>query len=77
MTWTFYFAKLSGMKTSTLDLMAKFCFDCGKLSFTALVISVVVRKPFVASDLFPGLVFTLTCCVFGVILNQMKWKVVD
>ena len=60
------------MKDGTLDLLAKFFFDCGKVSFAVLVIGLMAQKIGQFPYYVPGITTTLTLCLAGVILNQFK-----
>ena len=60
------------MKTSTLENLAKFFYDSGKVSFAVLVIGVIARKPFASSDLLWGSVLTLLFLFIAIIIDELK-----
>lgn len=60
------------MRKDTRDNVARFSYDCGKVSFAVMIIGVIVQKPFVARDLIWGIAFTLTLLLFSIILNEWK-----
>ncbi len=60
------------MKKNTRDNVARFLYDCGKVTFAVLVVGVVARKPFIPVDMVWGLTATLTLFILGIIMDQEK-----
>ncbi len=60
------------MKTNTRDNVSRFLYDCGKVTFAILVVGVLTRRPFVATDLLWGTIFTLAFLVIGITVDQRK-----
>ena len=60
------------MKINTRDNLSRFLYDCGKVTFAILVVGVLIRKPFVVTDLLSGTIFTLTFLILGITLDQRK-----
>ena len=62
------------MKTNTRDNVAKFFYDCAKLTFAVLVIGVIARKPFVQIEAMWGGAYTMGLFIAGIIIDQLKTK---
>jgi hypothetical protein len=52
------------------DNLAKFFYDCGKLTFAMLVIGGFTRIPFRLGDQILGFAFTLILVVVGIIIDS-------
>ena len=61
-----------GMKKKIADNLAKFFYDCSKLSFAVLVIGVFAKKPFAFSETFFGLSVTLILASTGATIDAFK-----
>ena len=63
------------MKGETCENLAKFFYDCGKVSFAVMVIGVLTHKPFEPWDLFWGVLLTLTLAIIGTRINELRMGV--
>ena len=60
------------MKTNTRDNVSRFLYDCGKVTFAILVVGVLPRSSFVATDLMWGKICRLAFLVIGITVDQRK-----
>jgi len=60
------------MQQKIADNLARFFYDCGKVTFAVLVIGVLTKKPFALGDLVFGLALTLTLMLAGVMIDWFK-----
>ncbi len=57
------------MKKNARDNLAKFFYDCGKVSYAVLVVGILAKGIFSLSEFLPGIVSTLILAAFGFILD--------
>ena len=56
------------------DNLAKFFYDCGKLTFAVLVVGGFTRNPFNVRDFWWGVGFTLAILAVGVTIDLVTVK---
>ncbi len=62
------------MPKNARDNLAKFFYDCAKVSFAVLVVGNIVRSPLIFQNIIWGGVSTLLFVIFGLIIDFIPTK---